>query len=100
MVILDGELVGCDEQNFMHEILQKVSDAELFEHASRGPIALVFFGPNSCGKTSFIRRFLSLGDFLPVGNGSVSARHRSTIIRARPIRRASKSIVISVKHRS
>ena len=37
-------------------------------------LALVIFGTNSCGKTSFIQWFLSIGDILPAGIGSVTAR--------------------------
>ncbi|CAF2511159.1 unnamed protein product [Rotaria sp. Silwood2] len=36
--------------------------------------ALVVFGPNSSGKTSFIQRFLGIGSILPSGIGPVTAR--------------------------
>ncbi|CAF1490362.1 unnamed protein product [Adineta ricciae] len=36
--------------------------------------ALVVFGPNSSGKTSFIQRFLSIGKILPTSIGPVTAR--------------------------
>jgi len=46
----------------------------LDEHAIVSRPSLVVFGPNSCGKTSFIQRFLGIGNILPSGIGSVTAR--------------------------
>src|SRR5690348_8502450 len=58
----------------IHDRFQQVSDNMLDEHAIIGRPALVVFGPNSCGKTSFIQHFLGIGNILPSGIGPVTAR--------------------------
>jgi len=63
-----------DNDGNIDDRFQQVSDTMLDEHAILSRPALVVFGQNSCGKTSFIQRFLGIGNILPSGIGSVTAR--------------------------
>ncbi|CAF1275131.1 unnamed protein product [Rotaria sp. Silwood1] len=63
-----------DDDVSIDDHFQQVSDAILEEHAVAKRPSLVIFGPNSSGKTSFIQRFLGIGNILPSGIGPVTAR--------------------------
>ena len=62
-----------DEGNIVNHF-QQVSDTMLDEFIRESRPALVVFGPNSSGKTSFIQRFLGIGSILPSDIGPVTAR--------------------------
>ena len=57
-----------------HKDLESAATTILHDYQVSDRPALVVFGPNSSGKTSFIQRFLAIGNILPSGIGPVTAR--------------------------
>ncbi|CAF3644891.1 unnamed protein product [Rotaria socialis] len=66
--------VMLDDSADEEERFQQVSDDIIQEHAITRQPALTVFGANSSGKTSFIQRFLGIGNILPSGIGPITAR--------------------------
>ena len=62
-----------DEETRDHRF-QEVSDSAIDQHAMMNRPSLVVFGQNSCGKTSFIQRFVGIGNILPADFGRDTAR--------------------------
>lgn len=53
---------------------EEVSDDAIDQHARMSRPSLVVFGQNSSGKTSFLQRFIGIGNILPAGFGRDTAR--------------------------